>query len=121
MNYNVINVEPVRGKIQSFDGYKSPPIIHLNLIFVVLREEFDELKENFLKLSKMFETYISIQTITWVSVSDVARKHGLTTDAIRKRLQNGDFEEGKDFKRIGAKILVHQGAIGRLQRQRRSN
>ena len=69
----------------------------------------------------MFETYISTQVITWVSVSDVAIEHGLTSDAIRKRLQNGDFEESQDFKRVGGKIYVHQGAIVRLQRQRRSN
>jgi len=121
MSHNIINVELVRADKRSFGGFRSQPFIHLNLLFIISLEEFNELKEQFIKLSKIVETYISTQTITWVSVSDIARKHGLTTDAIRKRLQNGNFEEGKDFKRMGGKIQVHQGAIGRLQRQRRSN
>ena len=121
MSHNVINVEPVRGVRESFDGFRSKPIIHLTLLFVVSLEEFNKVKEQLTKLSKIVETYISTQVITWVSVSDVAQKHGLTSDAIRKRLENGNFEEGKDFKRMGGKIQVHQGAIGRLQRQRRSN
>ena len=49
------------------------------------------------------------------------REKTLTTDALRKQLQNGDFEEGVDFKRDGNKIIVHQGAIGRLNRKRRSS
>ena len=121
MSHNRINVEPVRGDRRSFGGYRSPAIIHLNLLFFVSIEEFNELKEQFIKLSKIIETYISTKVITWVSVSDIAQAHGLTPDSIRKRLQNGDFEEEKDFKRVGGKIQVHQGAIVRLQRQRRSN
>ena len=117
----MINTKLVEGVRRSFDGVKSEPFIHLSLLFVVSVEEFNELKEKFLHLSTMVETYISKQIITWVSVSDVAKEHGLTPDSIRKRLYNGDFEEGKDFKRMGAKIQVHQGAMGRLQRQRRSN
>ena len=121
MSHNHVNTEFVEADRVSFDGVKSQPFIHVSLLFVVSMEEFNELKEKFLHLSTMVETYISNQVITWVCVSDVAREHGLTSDAIRKRLYNGDFEEGKDFKRMGAKIQVHQGAIGRLQRQRRSN
>jgi len=121
MSCNHINTELIRGVKLSFGGVRSKPFIHLNLLFIVSVTEFNELKEQFLQLSKMFETYISTQVISWVSVSDVAREHGLTSDAIRKRLQNGDFEEDKDFKRVGGKIQVHQGAIVRLQRQRRSN
>jgi len=121
MSCNHINTELVRGIKQSFSGVRSKPFIHLNLLCIVSVTEFNELKEQFLQLSKMFETYISTQVISWVSVSDVAREHGLTSDAIRKRLQNGDFEEGQDFKRVGGKIQVYQGAIVRLQRQRRSN
>ena len=121
MSYNHVNTELVSGIKQSFSGVRSKPFIHLNLLFLVSVTEFNELKEKFLQSSKMFETYISTQVISWVSVSDVAREHGLTPDAIRKRLQNGDFEENKDFKRVGGKIQVHQGAIVQLQRQRRSN
>jgi len=71
-------------------------------------------------LSKQFERHLSSSILTWVSISDIAKQHNLTPDAIRKRLQNGDFEEGQDFKRVGGKIQVHQGAIAQLQRQRRS-
>jgi len=66
------------------------------------------------------KTQLKQQTIEWIPVSSVANEVGLSSDAIRKRLQNGNFEEGVDFKRDGNKIIVHQGAIGRLQRQRRS-
>jgi len=57
----------------------------------------------------------------WHSVSDVAKAKGLTSDAIRKQLQNGEFEYGVDFKHNGGKILIHQGAVGRLHRRRSSN
>ena len=121
MNHNIINVEPIRGVRCSFDGYKSSAIIHVNLLFIVPLNEFNQLKEEFLQLSKIVETHITTQVITWVSVFDVAQEHMLSPDAIRKRLNNGDFEEGKDFKKVGGRIQVHQGAIGRLQRQRRNN
>ena len=59
--------------------------------------------------------------IEWTTLSIVAQEKGLTKDAIRKRLQNGDFEEGVDFKYDGNKIIVHQEAVVRLRRLRRSN
>ena len=67
------------------------------------------------------DVHILEQTVEWTVLSVLAEKKGLTKDAIRKQLQNGDFEEGVDFKRDGNKIIVHQGAIGRLHRQRRSS
>ena len=67
------------------------------------------------------DIHILSQTIEWTTLSILADKKGLTKDAIRKQLQNGDFEEGVDFKTDGNKIIVHQGAIGRIQRQRRSS
>jgi len=60
------------------------------------------------------------KAIEWIDVSSVADSKKLTTDAVRKQLKNGDFEEGIDFKYNGSKIQVHQGAIGRIQRKRRS-
>ena len=57
----------------------------------------------------------------WVSVSTVAQLKGLTPDAIRKKLQNGDYEEGLHFRYIGSRIQVHQGAIEQIQRDRRSS
>ncbi len=54
----------------------------------------------------------------WNTVSMVAETKSLTSDAIRKQLQNGEFEYGVDFKHNGGKILIHQGAIGRLHRRR---
>jgi len=67
------------------------------------------------------DVHILSQTIEWTTLSILADKKGLTKDAIRKQLQNGDFEEGVDFKSDGNKIIVHQGAIGRIQRKRRSS
>ncbi|HIP17938.1 MAG TPA: hypothetical protein EYG78_01210 [Sulfurovum sp.] len=67
------------------------------------------------------DVHILSQTIEWTTLSILADKKGLTKDAIRKQLQNGDFEEGVDFKFDGNKIIVHQGAIGRIQRKRRSS
>lgn len=77
----------------------------------------DKLKDLEEKLRKVQEE----SQIEWTTLSIVATKKGLTKDALRKQLQNGDFEEGVDFKYDGNKIVVHQGAIGRLRRQRRSN
>jgi len=56
---------------------------------------------------------------TWVTLSVIAKMHDLSRDALRKRLQNGDFEEGVDFKWDGNRIVVRQEAVIRLQRQRR--
>ena len=67
------------------------------------------------------DVHILEQTVEWTTLSILADKKDLTKDAIRKQLQNGDFEEGVDFKSDGNKIIVHQGAIGRLQRKRRSS
>ena len=67
------------------------------------------------------DVHILSKTIEWTTLSILADKKGLTKDAIRKQLQNGDFEEGVDFKSDGNKIIVHQGAIGRIQRKRRSS
>ena len=67
------------------------------------------------------DVHILEQTVEWTTLSILAEKKGLTKDAIRKQLQNGDFEEGVDFKSDGNKIIVHQGAIGRLNRKRRSS
>ena len=57
----------------------------------------------------------------WIPVSIVAEVKGLTADAVRKKLQNGNYEEGLDFRKNGARIEVHQGAIGRIHRERRSS
>ena len=56
----------------------------------------------------------------WHSVRAVADAKGLTSDAVRKQLQSGDFEEGVDFKYKGSNIEINQGAVGRIQRKRRS-
>ena len=57
----------------------------------------------------------------WLDLRQIAAMKGMTADAIRKQLQNGDFEEGVDFKHQGYKIVVHQGAIERIYRQRKAN
>ncbi|RLA80270.1 MAG: hypothetical protein DRG78_11320 [Epsilonproteobacteria bacterium] len=84
-------------------------IIDLTLQFISsLKESVNEVSE-------------STQGIEWVPVAIVADLKGLTADAIRKQLKSGDFEEGVDFKYKGSRIEVHQGAIGRIRRKRRSS
>jgi predicted ArsR family transcriptional regulator len=70
---------------------------------------------------KEMEEKLNNNQIEWTTLSIIAKKIGLTKDAVRKQLQNGEFEEDVDFKYEGNKIVVHQGAIGRLRRRRRSN
>jgi len=84
----------------------------LNLILKNQDDLSRKLEDNFLEMK---------QTILWIPVSTVAIEKGLTTDAVRKQLQNGDFEEGVDFKWKGSRIQVHQGAVERIQRKRRSS
>jgi len=119
MSHNDLEKTMIEKRI-NLKKYRSIPIPFKVYVFVE-KGTFDKLEHEFARLSYKFETYIEKQVITWVSVSDVAREHGLTPDNIRKKLDNGNFEEGKDFKKVGGRIQVHQGAIGRLQRQRRSN
>jgi len=57
----------------------------------------------------------------WHSVSDIAEAKGLSADAVRKQLENGEFEDGVDFKKPKGKILIHQGAVERIHRRRSSN
>ena len=81
----------------------------------------NDMKDKVAELQEKISTFEQEKIIEWTTLSILSSKTGLTKDALRKQLQNGDFEEGVDFKHDGNKIVVHQGAIGRLQRKRRSN
>ena len=81
----------------------------------------NDIKDKVADLQQKVSTFEEKNIIEWTTLSILSSKIGLTKDALRKRLQNGDFEEGVDFKHDGNKIVVHQGAIGRLHRQRRSS
>jgi len=59
--------------------------------------------------------------VEWVSVSDVAEAKGLSSDAVRKQLENGEFEDGVDFKKPNGRIQINQGAVERIQRKRRNS
>ena len=72
-------------------------------------------------IQRKLEIHILEQTIEWTTLSVLSKQKGLSSDAIRKQLQSGDFEEGVDFKTDGNKIVVHQGAVGRIHRKRRSS
>ena len=61
-----------------------------------------------------------ISKIEWVSIREVLPYVDIKRDAILKQLQNGEFEEGVDFKHDGGKIVINQGAIKRIRRKRRS-
>ena len=81
----------------------------------------NKMKRQILELEDKIEIFEQKNIIEWTTLSVVADKKGLTKDAVRKQLQNGDFEEGVDFKLVGNRILMHQGAVGRLHRKRRSS
>ena len=81
----------------------------------------NDIKNKVADLQQEISAFEQENAIEWTTLSILSSKIGLTKDALRKQLQNGDFEEGVDFKLDGNKIVVHQGAIGRLQRKRRSN
>ena len=79
-----------------------------------------ELNDRFTLLEQRIHELLHQSGPEWVSVSDVALDKGLDKSTIHKQLQNGNFEEDIDFKRVGNRIVVHQGAIKRIQRKRRS-
>ncbi len=89
------------------------PIIDLNLIYETHQILIDKVDD----LEKKINTIKDL----WIPISEIARVKQLSKDAVRKQLNNGNFEEGVDFKHDGGKILVHQGAIEQIRRQRRSN
>ena len=80
----------------------------------------NDIKDKVAELQQKVSSFEQENIIEWTTLSILSSKTGLTKDALRKQLQNGDFEEGVDFKHDGNKIVVHQGAIGRLQRKRRN-
>lgn len=92
-------------------------LVKIKEIIVILNQIIfnqDEIKQQ-------LASSILIDRIEWIYVSNVADSKGLTPDAVRKQLQNGDFEEGLDFRYKGARIQIHQGAIERISRKRRSS
>lgn len=92
-----------------------------SLIFSGFAITANDMKSQIIDFQEKIDMFEQDNIIEWAPLSIVAKKKGLTKDAIRKQLQNGDYEEGVDFKYEGNKIVVHQGAIGRLQRKRRSS
>jgi len=102
---------------KSLLGIEEKVDMQVQIMDVLYSKSYDMQKEILRKL----EIHVLEQTVEWTTLSILAEKKGLTKDAIRKQLQNGDFEEGVDFKSGGNKIIVHQGAIGRIQRKRRSS
>ena len=89
---------------------------------VKLMDMFNERQDSLLTEIKALEYKLSIPNpVAWIPVAAVAEAKGLTSDAVRKQLQNGDFEEGTDFKYNGSRILINQGAIEQIQRKRRSS
>ncbi|MCH9814379.1 MAG: hypothetical protein K0U47_10620 [Epsilonproteobacteria bacterium] len=55
----------------------------------------------------------------WVCISNVAKQHGLTTQAVRKRVLNGHFEDGVDYKYISGRIYIARSAISQFARMRK--
>jgi|GEM_PF-6798359 len=81
--------------------------------------QFD--KDSLVQLAILLSFEKQKTTVEWYPVSIIAESKGLTMDAVRKQLQNGDFEEGIDFKKPNGRILVNQGAIERIHRKRRNS
>jgi len=95
-------------------------------LFCMLMEKIEGIEKNSDRVIDFFQRINELEvklsnTIEWVPVSAVATDKGLTSDAIRKQLQNGEFEEGVDFKYNGSRILINQGAVEQIQRKRRSS
>jgi len=105
-------------------------------LFCILLEKIQQIEESVETNTKSFDNLSNIldgvekleaklsslkSYVEWIPVSSVATEKGLTSDAIRKQLQSGEFEEGMDFKYNGARILINQGAIERIYRKRSSN
>ena len=105
-------------------------------LFCMLMEKIQQIEESVTTNVKSLESLLNIldgvekletklsslkSYVEWISVSNVATEKGLTSDAIRKQLQSGEFEEGVDFKYNGSRILINQGAIERIYRKRSSN
>jgi len=87
-----------------------------------LVDMFKERQEEYKRQIDNLKSKLSKQpSIEWISVSNVAKAKCLTSDAVRKQLQNGEFEEGVDFKYNGSRILINQGAVEQIQRKRRSS
>lgn len=124
---NIMMADPVseietvsNNMLQMIDRHISSQVLVLNSLALILDSTKcmqGELAEIKISHKKLFEA----TEIEWTTLSMISNKVGLTKDAVRKRLYNGNFEEGVDFKLDGNRIVVHQGAIGRLYRQRRSN
>ncbi len=90
------------------------------MIFSAFAIRANDMKDKVAELQQKVSAFEQENIIEWTTLSILSSKIGLTKDALRKQLQNGDFEDGVDFKHDGNKIVVHQGAIGRLHRKRRS-
>ena len=89
---------------------------------VKLVDMFQERQEEYVNQIKDLKSKLLEQpAVEWVSVSNVAEAKGLSSDAVRKQLENGEFEYGIDFKKPNGRILINQGAIERIQRKRRNS
>ena len=89
---------------------------------VKLVDMFKERQDSLLTEIKALEYKLSTpDPIQWIPVSAVAEAKGLSADAVRKKLSTGAFKKGIDFKYKKSRIFIHQGAIERIQRKRRSS
>jgi len=89
---------------------------------VKLVDMFQERQEDYVNQIKDLKSKLVEQpAVEWVSVSNVATAKGLSADAVRKQLENGEFEDGVDFKKPNGRILINQGAVERIHRRRSSN
>ena len=113
----------VRGVLQ-LAIVNDKPAVHQNCVIRVMSDCVCWLSKELNEKLKFMEQKINELCLQsgpqWVSVSDIALDKGLDKSSVHKQLQSGDFEEGVDFKRVGNRIVVHQGAIKRIRRKRRS-
>ncbi len=89
---------------------------------VKLVDMFKDRQESLLIEIKALKYKLSTpDPIIWIPVSTVAEVKGLSSDAVRKQLKSGGFKKSVDFKYKGSRIFIHQGAVERIQRKRRSS
>lgn len=83
---------------------------------------FSERQSEYVNQINELKQKLSLKPVfKWISVSDVATAKGLSSDAVRKQLENGEFEDGVDFKKPNGRILINQGAVERIHRRRSLN
>ena len=75
-------------------------------LLIEIREDIKKIKDALLSIPE------------WISLSDVAKSKGLTSQAVRKKLIE-HFEPEVDYKYKGTRIYVARSTVSKIKRIRR--